>query len=194
MIVTSILLKVYQTLESFFILLLASLGKLFCSWKVATKKKLKRCESGYLDKMDRGRLSVVIDLDNTLIFSTANKIEKAKNYAIMNNKFYVYKRPHLDAFLSTLSQYCELIIYTAGTREYAERIIDYIDKNKLISARYYRENCVNEGNLWYKDVSKYGFDERRVLIIDDTPGCHLTCKGKFCPKKNILLIFSIKVM
>jgi Dullard-like phosphatase family protein len=179
MIVTSILLKVYQTLESFFILLQAALGKLFCSWKVVAKKKLKRCESGYLDKMDRGRLSVVIDLDNTLIFSTANKIEKAKNYAIMNNKFYVYKRPHLDAFLSTISQYCELIIYTAGTREYAERIIDYIDKNKLISARYYRENCVNEGNLWYKDVSKYGFDERRVLIIDDTPGCHLTCKGNF---------------
>jgi Dullard-like phosphatase family protein len=179
MIVTSIFTRVYQSLVNFFILLFAALNKILCSCK-SSKKKLKRSESGYLDILDRGKLSVVIDLDNTLIYSTVNKIEKAKNYAIMNNKFYVYKRPHLDSFLTTLSQYCELSIYTAGTKEYAERIIDYIDKNRLIKTRYYRENCVFQGNNWYKDVSKYGYDERKVLIIDDMPKCHLTyrCKNK----------------
>ena len=53
-----------------------------------------------------------------------------------------------------------------------------IDKNNLIKLRYYRHDCLNVGNCWYKDASKCGIDEKRVLIIDDSPNCHLTYKSK----------------
>ena len=175
MIVTSIFMKIYQILASFSLLLSTALHKIFCECK--GKKKLKRCESGYLDSKAVHRLTVVLDLDNTLIFASPNKIEKMKNYAFINNKFYVYKRPHLDHFLISLSQNCDLMLYTAGTKEYAEKIVDYIDKNKVISARYYREDCLMQTNSFFKDVSKCGLDEQRTLIIDDNPKCHLAYKS-----------------
>lgn len=180
-----ILLKIfhmlYQSVLSFFFLLGCSLKKI-CSCK--SKQKLKRCESGFLDQSNNSnKLTVVIDLDNTLIASSTLKIEKAKNYTVMDNKFFVYKRPYLDNFLLSLSQHCELVIYTAGLKEYAEKIIDHIDKNHLIKTRYYRHDCLNVGNYWFKDASKCGIDERRVLIIDDSPKCHLTYTSK------LLIIF-----
>lgn len=175
MVVTSTVSKIYEMLTGLTILISSVVSKLFCECR--TKKKLKRCESGYLDSNGTNRLTIVLDLDNTLIFATPNKIEKLKNYALINNKFYVYKRPHLDHFLISLSQYCDLILYTAGTKEYAEKIIDYIDKNKLISARYYREDCVPKLNQYFKDVSKFGFDEQKTLIVDDNNKCHLAYKS-----------------
>jgi Dullard-like phosphatase family protein len=175
MIVTDAIVKFYQIITNFYFLFNSAIRKMFCECK--TKKKLKRCESGYLESAGTNRLTVVLDLDNTLIFATQNKIEKNKNYALINNKFYVYKRPHLDHFLISLSQNCDLILYTAGTREYAEKIVDHIDKNKLISTRYYREDCLMKASSIFKDVSKCGIDEQRTLIIDDSPKCHLSFKS-----------------
>lgn len=111
-----------------------------------------------------------------------NKIDKAKNYVLLDNKFFVYKRPHLDEFLDTVSEFCDISIYTASIKEYADKVINYIDKNRVISKRYYRSDCVNISNNWYKDVSKYCHDNRRLIIIDDLPQCHLHYKS------NILYI------
>ena len=177
MIVMGTLSKIYKIMSNITMLVSSLIHRMFCECR--TKKKLKRCESGYLESNGTNRLTVVLDLDNTLIFATPNKIEKLKNYALINNKFYVYKRPHLDNFLISLSQNCDLILYTAGTKDYAEKIVDYIDKNKLISARYYRENCLIKLNQLHKDVSKFGLDEQRTLIIDDNSKCHLAYKSIF---------------
>jgi RNA polymerase II subunit A small phosphatase-like protein len=177
-IVLKIFLMLYQSVKSFIFLVGCFLRQSICYCN--KNKKLKRNGSGFLEHTSNlGKLHLILDLDNTLVFSSMNKIEKAKNYAIMDNKFYVYKRPHLDNFLSTLAQFCELIIYTAGTKEYADKIIDHIDKNKFISKRLYRQDCLNVGSFWYKDASKCFYDEREVVIIDDIPNCHLSYKSKF---------------
>lgn len=36
-------------------------------------------------------------------------------------------RPHLDAFLKEMKEKFNLIVYTAGTRDYAQPILDFID-------------------------------------------------------------------
>lgn len=53
------------------------------------------------------KLTAILDLDHTLIFSSLKKIENKKDYIIIQNKYYVYKRPDLDRFLYTV---CTLLI------------------------------------------------------------------------------------
>lgn len=173
-----IILMIYHSIKSFFYLLCCAILQIF---KIK-RKKLKRCSSGFISRdtypsNSTKKITLVVDLDNTLIFSTVNKLEKVKNYVIMDNKFFVYKRPHLEIFLNSMSQFCDICIYTAATKEYADKIIDHIDKNKLISARYYRQDCLNIGNVYYKDLSQYSFEEKNLIIIDDSPHCHLSYAG-----------------
>jgi Dullard-like phosphatase family protein len=181
LLLVKIFLMIYQAIKSFFYLI-------FCTFRQCCTKKPKkivRNNSGFLDSNSNNhKITLVLDLDSTLIYSSTNKIENAKNYAIIENKFYVYKRPHLDSFLSSLSQFCDMVIYTASTKEYADKVIDYVDKNRLISQRYYRQDCLNIDSYWYKDVSKYGFDERKLIIIDDIPNCHLSYRRNIIHIRN----------
>lgn len=74
------------------------------------------------------KLVLVLDLDETLIF-----------YEKKNHK--LYERPHLQSFLEKASKMWKLVIFTASTKAYADRLIDSLDRNKLISKRYYRDSC-----------------------------------------------------
>jgi CTD nuclear envelope phosphatase 1 len=58
------------------------------------------------------------------------------------NYYYVKKRPHLDHFLFEASKYYNLIIFTSSAKHYADKVIDYIDKQKLLKHRFYRESCI----------------------------------------------------
>ena len=52
---------------------------------------------------------------------------------------YVYRRPGLEKFLQSVSKFCELWVYTAAEKEYADAILNSIDLNGLISKRFYRD-------------------------------------------------------
>ncbi len=180
--IISILTMIYDSIKSFFFLLGCSLKKFMCLY-CRKRKKMPRCESGFLTKQnEETKLTLVIDLDNTLICSTMIKIENAKNYTIIDDNMYVYKRPYVDIFLTSLSQFCELVIYTAGTQNYAEKIIDNIDRNNVIKKRFYRHDCNKNGSFYLKDASICQTDDKRILIIDDNPFCHTMFKGKLIIK------------
>ncbi|KAJ3432604.1 scp1-like small phosphatase 4-related [Anaeramoeba flamelloides] len=105
-----------------------------------------------------------------------NEIEKEKeeekvNYNYEQHTIYVQKRPHLKTFLETCSQLFEVVVFTAGTKEYADIILDELDPNKeLISHRLYRDSCKEvEQDMYVKDLGLLGRDLDRVLIIDDLP-------------------------
>ena len=40
-------------------------------------------------------INLILDLDNTLIFSTYKKNDQIKDYTVMDN-LYIYKRPYVD--------------------------------------------------------------------------------------------------
>ena len=118
-----------------------------------------------------------MDLDSTLIYSSLKKIEDIKDYIILNKQLYVYKRPYLNKFLNEISQYCDLSIYTSATQEYADQIINFIDKTKVFNKRYYRTDCIKKNDIHFKDVSKFKYDEKKLIIVDDYPDCHKGCLG-----------------
>jgi CTD small phosphatase-like protein 2 len=47
-------------------------------------------------------------------------------------------RPYCNRFLSELSNYYEIVIFTAAMQDYADWIINGIDNRKNISHRLYR--------------------------------------------------------
>ena len=111
------------------------------------------------------KATIILDLDNTLIFSD---FEKVNNYQLTT-----YYRPHLKKFLSSISKYANLAIFTAGTQDYAEKIIENILKlcNYKIefTQKLFRHNCtesVLNSGLFYKNLSQY-FNLDRAIILDD---------------------------
>ena len=118
-------------------------------------------EIPYLPPLDYGcyKYSLVVDLDETLIYSF-----------LLNGENTYLIRPHCFDFLNEISSFFEIIIFTAGTKDYADKILNQIDKNKVwIKYRLYREHLTfdNEEFSIFKDLSKLGRDLSKTIIIDN---------------------------
>ncbi|CAI2387443.1 unnamed protein product [Moneuplotes crassus] len=97
--------------------------------------------------------TLVIDLDETLIH--------------YNDEGFYLVRPGVQEFLSELSKYYELMIFTAALKDYADMIIDQIDPEKYITHRLYRQHCTPIGEFHVKDIEKIGRGLDKILIIDN---------------------------
>lgn len=53
--------------------------------------------------------------------------------------YYVKIRPFARDFLKALSKHFELVIFTAALKEYADKVIDYLDPSGFINRRFYRD-------------------------------------------------------
>mmetsp|Transcript_23245 Transcript_23245/g.22821 ORF Transcript_23245/g.22821 Transcript_23245/m.22821 type:complete len:128 (-) Transcript_23245:262-645(-) len=79
------------------------------------------------NEVSRGHeYTLVLDLDETLVH--------------FDPKIRTYKpRPGVLSFLCEMSKYFELVVFTAGLKEYADWILDHLDKHSFISHRLYRD-------------------------------------------------------
>jgi len=68
-----------------------------------------------------------------------------------------------------MSQYYELVVFTAGLREYANVLLDDFDRERLISRRLYREHCTLKRGVYTKDLTKISKNLARIAIIDNMP-------------------------
>jgi len=122
--------------------------------------------------------TLVLDLDETLVHSTFDKID---NYDFkqpielegQQYEIYVRVRPGVKEFLEEMSTMYEIIIYTASLEKYALPLISRIDKSRLISYNLYREHCLFLENFYIKDLSKLGRDLKNVIIIDNCIELHI---------------------
>jgi Dullard-like phosphatase family protein len=122
----------------------------------------KKLTIPYLDKkLSNGKyFTLVLDLDDTLI-----------NYKLdEKGRGILRPRPNLYNFLNEMRQIFEMIIFTAGTSEYADPILNIIDKKKIIFDKIlYRQHTIIMDNVFVKDLSKLGRDLSKVIIIDNMP-------------------------
>jgi len=79
-------------------------------------------------------------------------------------------RPYLDECLEYLSQYYELVVFTAGEQTYADSILDVLDTDNLISHRLYRQHCICIDNRYYvKELSIIqDRDLENIVIVDNS--------------------------
>ncbi|KAJ9513226.1 hypothetical protein QJQ45_029513 [Haematococcus lacustris] len=140
----------------------------------------------------RGKMTVLLDLDGTLVSSfTPKRAPRLPAYIkthvvglgskLNPQGVFVVERPGLNDFLTTLAAFAEVIIYTAGLEDYAKPIIDAIDPtNSLFAGRIYREGTLRtEYYQCVKDMARVNRDLTRTVLVDDTPLAflHQPCNG-----------------
>ena len=102
------------------------------------------------------KYTLVLDLDETLV-----------HYISDNDSAYIQIRPGAEEFIKELSEYYEIIIFTAALQTYADLVLDGIDPDGVISDRLYRQHTVSVGNANIKNLEKIGRDIKHVIIIDN---------------------------
>ncbi|CAD8083811.1 unnamed protein product [Paramecium sonneborni] len=103
--------------------------------------------------------TLVMDLDKTLVHY--------QEFPNGGGQFLV--RPYTEEFLDKLSKYYEIIIFTDAQPDYANFIIDIIDKQQVVKARLYREHTLVKDNVFIKDLSILGRNLNKVIIVDNMP-------------------------
>ena len=84
----------------------------------------------------------------------------------INGIFFV--RPYCLDFLHELNDLYEIITFTAGTKDYADTILNQLDINgDIIKYRLYRQHTSILGCNVFKDLSKIGRDLSKTIIIDN---------------------------
>ena len=105
---------------------------------------------------DKREYTLVLDLDETLI-----------HYIEENNICYVKVRMGTENFIRKISKYCEIVIFTASTSNYADYILDQFDCKNSIDFRLYRQHTKLIDNNSVKDLSLLNRDLSKIIIIDN---------------------------
>ncbi|OMJ92281.1 hypothetical protein SteCoe_4938 [Stentor coeruleus] len=113
-------------------------------------------KSPFLPETPNKIYTLVLDLDETLV-----------HYIDTENRGKYLIRPYVNEFLQALEKNFEIVIFTAAIQDYADWILDDLDKNKLITYRLYRHHTVPAGNYFLKDLKKLGRDLSKVIIVDN---------------------------
>ena len=126
--------------------------------------------------------TLLLDMDETLIH-TLNPmihypkcIEMSKIHSLTFNdpvtctheKIDIVIRPYAIELLQQMHPLCEIIIFTAGVKSYADCILNFLDVNHdLIDHRLYRDRCVRRENYHVKDLRIFQNRKLENLIIVD---------------------------
>ena len=118
---------------------------------------LPKVKAPYLPENKTGKKhTLVLDLDETLV-----------HYYEVAGKGRYNIRPNCQKFLREMSELYELVIFTAAMQDYADWVLNDIDKKKYISHRLYRQHATQHGLVFVKDLSKIGRDLSKVIIVDN---------------------------
>ena len=109
--------------------------------------------------------TLVLDLDETIIHFPDHLVEFFEEEFPRALKI----RPYVKQFIKEVSKYFEIVIFTAATKMYADRILDHIDPENLISYRFYDENMTYHKNRKVKNLELLGRELEKMIIIEDVP-------------------------
>uniref|UniRef100_A0A3P9HQC1 CTD small phosphatase-like protein 2-B n=1 Tax=Oryzias latipes TaxID=8090 RepID=A0A3P9HQC1_ORYLA len=119
--------------------------------------------------------TLVVDLEETLMFSSLNVMEEA-DYTFYTSfqdhqyKAYMILRPHVREFLQAMAKIYELFVYTCAKKEYAEKILEIFDpQKKLFRHRLYQDDCACVLGHYIKDLSILGRDLTKTVVLDNAP-------------------------
>ncbi len=69
--------------------------------------------------------------------------------------------------MSELYPYYELVVFTAGLKDYADWILNDFDRVGYITSRLYRDHTKFRNGIYVKDLSKLGRNIQKTIIIDN---------------------------
>ncbi|KAJ1957307.1 CTD phosphatase Fcp1 [Linderina pennispora] len=159
-------------------------------------EEANRLESETMHRLWKAKkLSLIIDLDQTIIHAFASQDPSFEKWLIENyhgpnssasepptalpddigafvlpdgpHRYYIKLRPNLREFLEKVSDMYEMHIYTMGTRHYAEAVAATIDPGH----RYFKERILSRdesGSVTHKTLRRlFPCDTSMVVALDD---------------------------
>jgi RNA polymerase II subunit A small phosphatase-like protein len=119
---------------------------------------------------------LILDLDETLIFGTEEKLHRAEDFRV--GPYFVYKRPGLDRFIDFALMHFGVAVWTASSADYADESVrrTFGDAGRLKFV-WSRERCTRKRHpelsesYWVKDLKKVrrlGYSLEHVVVVDDT--------------------------
>lgn len=149
--------------------------------------KVKLEDEIYFDLISGRKKMLIIDLVDTLvrvknesyndsvIEEVMNELETNYSLHIGESELHIQVRPGLFDFLNKIKKYYHIIVFTSSSKNYAEPILNYIDKKCIyFSMRLYQNYCsrINSGNetIFLKDLRIFeNIDKFRskVICVDD---------------------------
>jgi len=144
------------------------------------------------------RKILVLDLDETLIHSHHDGVLRQMvkpgtppDFVLKVTidrhpvRFFVHKRPHVDYFLEVVSQWYELVVFTASMEIYGAAVADKLDNNKnMLKRRYFRQHCTLDYGSYTKDLSAITNDLSSIFILDNSPGAYRSYPDNAIPIKS----------
>ena len=159
---------------------------------------------------DAPKKTLIIDLDETLIHSMAKGGRMSTGHMVevrlysqtpssptapnMNGVpilYYVHERPGCHDFLRKVAKWYNLIVFTASVQEYADPVIDWLERErKYFSGRYYRQHCTLRNGAYIKDLAQVEPDLSRVMILDNSPMSYIFHEGGFTASRLLVMSYS----
>ena len=151
-----------------------------------------------LDKFDKiwgeKKFTLVMELHGTLVYASKKELKGNSNQRLFYEKvdvqkvgeksepYFVYPRPGLEDFLSTLGEHFNLIIFSSRSQAISDAIIDQFDPWKVVQQRFYKNFCTVEEQNLKKDLTRIiaGSMDTVLALEDGIP--------KFTQKENTLVV------
>lgn len=120
---------------------------------------------------------LILDIDETLIHAVERTSACEGDFVV--GDYSVWKRPHLETFLTTCANWADIAFWSTATDPYVRLVVQEILPSGLTPAfAWGRSRCTRRYDMdsfedvFLKDLRKakrLGFDLARTLIVDDTP-------------------------
>ena len=141
---------------------------------------------------------LILDLDETLVHSSFQPLGLDHNNKIIepdiflkilfDNKYYnlyVLTRPYINEFLKEMNKLFIIYIFTASIKEYANPLLNEIDKNHIITKRFFRDSCtVTKDGKYIKNLNNLNFNLKDVILLDNNPISYSFNKTNGIPIKS----------
>jgi RNA polymerase II subunit A small phosphatase-like protein len=134
---------------------------------------------------------LILDLDETLVFASESAVPRV-DFRV--GSYEVMKRPHVDSFLSTVSQWFDLAVWTSSSSNYARVVVaEVFSKPDDLKFLWCSDRCTlsydvemgkYSGVKSLRKIKRMGYSLDRVLVLDDTPAKHVRNYGNLVPIKS----------
>ena len=117
----------------------------------------------YIRSKNKKKYSLVLDLDETLIYFKFNNEEGKEGTLKL--------RPGVFTFLEKISEFYEIILFAEASEAYIKLMMEVFNNHKKNKKYFdytlYRQYTSIEGNNFVKDLSRLGRPLNRTIIIDN---------------------------
>lgn len=125
-------------------------------------------------------LLVVLDIDETLVYSSRERLEQEPDFTV--GPFFVHKRPGVDEFLAAVFASYRVVFWTSSSPGYAHPLLRrllpesaepvFVWCSDRCTRRFDPDDLRYYGAKKLAKVKWLGYDLRRVVVVDDTPQKH----------------------